>query len=61
MALWHAGLFVTSFLCGASIAGALPSVVVEGQGSPLRHLLMEDGHLNDTNTTDIAGKEQEEH
>lgn len=55
MALWHAGLFVASFLCGASVAGALLSVV-EGQGSTLRHLLMEDAHLNDTNKTSIAGK-----
>lgn len=56
MTLWRCGLFGTSLLFRASITGALPPVIFEGRGSPLRHLLMEDDHLNSTNTTDKAGE-----
>lgn len=60
MTFWCCGLFVTSFLCGASITGALPNLAFEGQGRALRHLLMEDDRLNSTNATDIAGKIKQE-
>lgn len=56
MTLWRCGLFVMSFLCGASLTGALPNLALEGGGSALRHLLMEDNRLNSTNATDKAGK-----
>lgn len=56
MALWRCGLFVTSLLFGASITGALPNLLFEGGGSPLRRLLMEDDRLNSTNTTEKTGE-----